>query len=97
MTTRGLFTAAALTVAAPMGGLGIMWLTAPSKIVELSFATGGAGANAAELTLQSLRKVGNIYTVSYHGDYEERLRWFSDEHLKLAGLKAPPSCRRTIR
>jgi hypothetical protein len=32
--------------------------------------------NADELTLQSVRKVGPFYTVTYHGDYEERLRWF---------------------
>lgn len=69
-----------------------MWLTMPAKTVELTFSTEVAGANADELTLQSIRKVGNIYTVSYHGDYEERLRWFSGEHLRLAGFNAPPSC-----
>ncbi len=61
MTTRGLITTAALTVAVIIVGLGIMWPTAPPKTVELSFAAGGAGTNADERTLQSIRKVGNIY------------------------------------
>jgi hypothetical protein len=91
MTTRH-FIVASILIAALVVGAGIVWPTGSPKIVDLSFATEGATTNADELTLQSMRRVGNFYAVSYHGDYEERLRWFDREHLKLAGFKTPPSC-----
>jgi len=59
----------------------------------LSFDNQSPGHNADELTLRSIRKVVDFYTVDYRGDYEERLKWLNDYHLKkAAGLSAPSSC-----
>jgi len=92
MTTRRSIAAAALAVGALALGIGIAWPPARPTIVELSFGNGDANGNADDLTLQSIRKVGRFYTVSYYGDYEQRLRWLNDEHLRLAGLETVSHC-----
>ncbi|MBN1466758.1 linear amide C-N hydrolase [candidate division KSB1 bacterium] len=91
MTTRH-FIVTMILAAAVIAGLGVIWRLTPPKIVDLVFGAEGVGTNGDELTLRSIQKVGKFYTVSYHGDYEQRLRWFRDEHLKLAGLKKPSNC-----
>jgi hypothetical protein len=91
MTTRRLIVAVILS-AAFIACLSVIWPATPPDIVELSFGAEGVDTNADELTLRSIHKVGNFYTVSYHGDYEQRLRWFSGEHLELAGFKKPSNC-----
>ena len=52
------------------------------KIIELSFEEPFEGANANETTLHSIQKVGEFYTVNYHGDYIERLQWLNEYHTK---------------
>jgi hypothetical protein len=92
MPTRRIITVTAITVIALLAGLVVTWSKASPKIIELSFRNQGASANADEQTIHSIRKVGDFYTVNYHGDYEERLQWLNDQHLKKAGLSAPSSC-----
>ena len=80
-------------VVALLAGLGVTWSKAHPRIIELSFREQGTSANADKQTLDSIRKVGNLYTVNYHGDYEERLQWLNDYHLKkAAGISVPPNC-----
>ena len=92
MTTRCSIAAATVAVGSLALGIGITWPAARPTIIELSFGNGDTSANADELTLQSIRKVGRFYTVNYYGDYEQRLRWLNDEHLRLAGLTTPSPC-----
>lgn len=91
MTTKR-FMITAILAAAVIAGLGVFWPATPPEIVELSFGPKSVGTKADELTLRSIRKFRNFYTVSYNGGYEQRLRWFSNEHLKLAKLKKPSNC-----
>ena len=81
-----------ILAAAVIADLGVIWRPTPPKIVDLVFGAENVGTNGDELTLRSVQKVGKFYTVSYHGDYEQRLRWLSDEHLQLAGFKKPSNC-----
>jgi len=84
---------AAITVAALLAGIAVTSSKARPKIIELSFDSQSPGHDADEQTLRSIRKVGDFYTVDYRGDYEERLRWLNDYHLKKATeLSAPSSC-----
>lgn len=93
MSPRRIITVTAIMVVALLAGLGVTWSKAHPRIIELSFREQGTSANADKQTLDSIRKVGNLYTVNYHGDYEERLQWLNDYHLKkAAGLSTPSIC-----
>jgi choloylglycine hydrolase len=63
------------------------------EIIELSFEPPASGGNADEQTLRSIRKVGDLYTVTSYGDYEARLEWL-DEYLgeKAAELVGRRNC-----
>ncbi len=56
-------------------------------IVRLSFDRSDSGDNADERTLRSIRRVGDLYTINYQGDYEVRLRWMRDYFLQHAGRR----------
>jgi len=93
MLNRRLIIVAAITVAVLLSVFAVMSSTAHPKIIELSFDNQSPGHNADELTLRSIRKVGDFYTVDCRGDYEERLQWLNDYHLKKAAeLSAPSTC-----
>lgn len=67
----------------------IFWSCTQPKTIELSFEHVEDSVQADQKTLNSLQKVGRLYTVTYYGDYSERLEWLNNYHVagsaKLAG------------
>ena len=51
------------------------------KIIGLSLDHKADFIDADQETLNSIQKVGNLYTVTYYGDYSERLEWLNDYHI----------------
>lgn len=62
----------------------LVWFTAPPKIVDLVFEGGDTSASADQQTISSIRKVGDLYVVSYRGDYQERIEWQNNWHVQKA-------------
>jgi hypothetical protein len=51
------------------------------KIIGLPLKHKTDFEEADQETLNSIQKVGNLYTVTYYGDYSERLEWLNDYHI----------------
>ena len=62
-----------------------------SSIIDLSLEHQNGVGDPDEQTLQSIKKIGELYTVIYYGEYEERLNWLNDWHVKEAARLDPKS------
>lgn len=82
MSNQGIRTAIRVTLFVLITSSCISWSCNRPKIIELSFETQDTGFDEDEKTLLSIQKVGNMYTVNYYGDYEDRLKWLNDYHVK---------------
>jgi hypothetical protein len=77
------FALSIIALAAFAGGIG--WFNAPPKVIDLAFeGPNDSSANPDQQTINSIRKVGDLYVVSYRGDYQQRIEWQNKWHLQKA-------------
>jgi hypothetical protein len=64
----------------------------PTTIDEVIYSAEDSSlADPDEKTIQSIKRIGDFYTVHYSGDYQERIAWLQKEHARLATLESTPS------
>lgn len=84
---------ASLAALAGAGALVHHWTSFTPRIIDLTFDQANAGEDADMRTIHSIRRIGNLYTVTSYADYEARLQWL-DEYLlrKAVELRGQPNC-----
>ncbi len=60
-----------------------------SEVIDLALKHQDFDGDADEQTLRSIQRVEGFYTVVYYGEYEERLNWLNEYHVKEAARRDP--------